>query len=130
MTNIFIGAIGMWFILGALFTWYEGAHNRTLYKTLEGVIALPWILLAVTSVIVCYPFVCLWKFFRNAIKGVSVDCWKRAKIKRCLKLGNFRLCYDADAKALCNKLFMVRIVKPAERINHNPILKSTGKKGG
>jgi hypothetical protein len=118
MTNIFIGAIGMWFILGALFTWFEGAHNRTLYKILECVIALPWVLSAVISVVVCYPIACLWKFFRNAVKGVSVNCWKRAQIKRYLKLGNFRLCYDATAKALCNKLFLVRIVKPAEQINH------------
>jgi ABC-type proline/glycine betaine transport system permease subunit len=118
MLAILFSILGTWLVLGALFYWYEETSNNTLYNVLDRVITLPWLAVFAIIIVVWYPFLLLWKFFRNAVKGVSVNCWKRAQIKRYLKLGNFRLCYDATAKALCNKLFLVRIVKPAEQINH------------
>ena len=60
--------------------------------------------------------------FRNAVKGVSAQCWERNKPDRYWKTGNLYWCYDPKARALCNKLFLVRVVVPRETIAHEPRL--------
>lgn len=117
-----LGAISMWVVLGALFSWYEETSNNTLYNILDRVITLPWIVLGVVVVVIWYPFLCVWKFFRNAIKGVSVKCWETHKPDRYWKTGNLYWCYDKKARAFCNKLFLVRVVVPSETIAHYPKL--------
>jgi hypothetical protein len=34
-----------------------------------------------------------------------------------------RVCYDPEARRWINRLYLVRIVKPAEKILHNPVKK-------
>ena len=122
MLAILLSILGTWLVLGALFYWYEETSNNTLYNVLDRVITLPWLAVFAIIIVVWYPFLLLWKFFRNAVKGVSVSCWEKHKPDRHLKMGNLYLCYDPKARALCNKLFLVRVVVPRETIAHYPVL--------
>ena len=124
MLAILLSILGTWLVLGALFYWYEETSNNTLYNVLDRVITLPWLAVFAIIIVVWYPFLLLWKFFRNAVKGVSVRCWEAHKPDRYLKMGNLYFCYDPKAKALCNKLFLVRVVVPRESIAHEPGLVS------
>lgn len=124
MLEIILSILGTWLVLGALFFWYEETGNNTLYNILDRVITLPWLVVFTICVVVWYPFLLIWKFFRNAIKGVSATAWERYKPDRHLKMGNFYLCFDPKARALCNKFFLVRVVVPRESIAHDPGLVS------
>lgn len=124
MINYLLCALGMWMLLSLMVMWRDETSHHWVDTLCEVIIYLPWHIIGVALVVVLFPIVCIWKFFRNAIKGVSVECWKKANIKSYWKLGNLRFCYDSKARAWCNKFFLVRIVKPAETINHNPVLKS------
>jgi hypothetical protein len=42
-------------------------------------------------------------------------------------MGNFYLCLDPKARALCNKLFLVRVVIPNDHITHDPELRTSDK---
>ena len=120
MLAILLSILSTWLVLGALFYWYEETSNNTLYNILDRAITLPWLVVFAICVVVWYPFLLIWKFFRNAIKGVSATAWERYKPDRHLKMGNFYLCFDPKARALCNKFFLVRVVVPRETIAHEP----------
>ena len=122
MLEIPLSILGTWLVLGALFYWYEETSNNTLYNVLDRVITLPWLAVFAICIVVWYPFLLIWKFFRNAVKGVSVKCWETHKPNRHLKMGNLYLCYDPKARALCNKFFIVRVVKPSNHIEHYPTI--------
>ena len=117
-----LGAVGMWFVLGALYTWKEETNNNVIYDVLDYAIALPWAILAGIAIIICYPFMLIWKFIRNAVKPVSQEAWDRVKIEKYFKIGNLYICYDKKARAFCNKLFLVRIAHPSNYIVHDPIV--------
>ena len=120
MLEIILSVLITWMVMGALYTWKEETCNNTLYNILDYAISLPWVVLTGIFIIICYPFMLIWKFFRNAIKGVTVECWEKAKIKKYWKLGNLYFCWDSRARAWQNKLFLVRVVEPANRIIHTP----------
>ena len=118
-----LGAVGMWVLLGAVYGWMCECSSRGLENILEIVLSLPWVILAGVAVVVWYPFFCLWKFFRNAIKPVSQQAWDKCHFENnFLAIGNFRIVYDKKARALCNKLFLVRIAKPADEVQRDPIV--------
>lgn len=118
--NYVLCGLGMWMLMGVLFHVYNDTCTNWVANLCGGIIVLPWsIIYNVLLYIILYPIACIWLFFRNAIKGVSEQAWENAKITHFWKLGCFRFCYDPDARKLTNKLFLVRIVKPAEKVNHN-----------
>lgn len=117
-----IGAVGMWIVLGAVYGWMCECSSRGLENILEIVLSLPWVILAGVAVVVWYPFFCLWKFSRNAIKPVSQKAWDKCHFENFWAVGNFRFVYDKKARALCNKLFLVRIAKPADEVQRDPIV--------
>lgn len=122
MINYLVCALGVWMLMGVLFAVYEDASQTWLICLSKCLICLPWnIIYHFLLYIIIYPIACVWLFFRNAIKGVSEQAWEIAKITHFWKLGCFRFCYDPDARAWRNKFFLVRIVKPAEKINHIPM---------
>lgn len=122
MINYLVCALGVWMLMGVLFAVYENASQTWLIRLSKCLICLPWnIIYHFLLYIIIYPIACVWLFFRNAIKGVSEQAWETAKITHFWKLGCFRFCYDPDARAWRNKFFLVRIVKPAEKINHIPM---------
>lgn len=124
MLAIILSILGTWLVLGALFYWYEETGNNTLYNLLDRIITLPWLALFCVFVVVWYPFLLIWKFIRNCVKPVTQEAWDRVKIDRFIKMGNVYLCYDPKARALCNKLFLVRIARPRNAIAHDPVLVS------
>ena len=124
MLTIILSVLGTWLVMGALFFWYEETNSNTLYNIIDRVITLPWLAVFAICIVVWYPFLLIWKFFRNAVKGVSATAWERYKPDRHLKMGNFYLCFDPKARALCNKFFLVRVVVPRESIAHDPGLQS------
>lgn len=120
-------AVSVWVLMGLLSWIQQETSKRWVEKLCESIIRFPFrvllVLLGASIIAVMYPLIFLWRFFRNAIKGVSIDCWKKARIKHFLKFGRLRICYDPEARRLINRLYLVRIVKPAEKILHNPVKK-------
>ena len=120
--NYLLCALAVWMLMGVAFQLHEVATTGWAIDLFENFINLPWnIIYHALLYIIIYPIACVWLFFRNAVKGVSVQAWESAKITRFWKLGCFRLCHDPDARAWRHKFFLVRIVKPAEKINHIPM---------
>lgn len=118
--NYLMCGLGVWMVMGIIFHVYDTTCTNWVGNLCEDAIVLPWkIIHSILLYIVLYPIACIWLFFRNAIKGVSEQAWENAKISHFWKLGCFRFCYDPDGRKLTNKLFLVRIVKPAEKVNHN-----------
>jgi hypothetical protein len=118
---ILLGVLVTWFALSALHMWRESTDNHTAEQVLEIIVNAPMITVGLLGVLLSFPFIWLWKFFRNAIKGVSIDTWNRVKVPKYWVIGNFRLCYDNRARALVNKVFLVRVIKPGNLV-HEPSL--------
>ena len=117
------GVLIAWFTLSALNWWREQTDNYITEQVLDIIVNAPMGLVALIWLIVSTPFVFLWRFFRNAFRGVTVDTWERTHITKFRKIGNFRLCFDPKARALVNKVFLVRIVRPQANIIHTPALR-------
>lgn len=105
-----IGASAMWVVLAVLFTWYQTASSRRVENILEVIVALPYVIVVWTFVILSLPFVLFWKFIRNAVKGVKEDIWQKCNFKHFARIGNICFVYDEKAKLWQNKVFMVRII--------------------
>lgn len=123
ITNYLLCGLTVWMVMGALHRLHEDATAGWAIDLFENIIYFPWnIIYQIVFHIVLIPIACIWRFFRNAIKGVSVQAWEDTKLQlwKVWKLGCFRLCYDQRARAWRNKFFLVRIVKPAEKVNHIP----------
>lgn len=120
ITNYLLCGLAVWMLMGAIHRLYEDATAGWAIDLFEGIIYFPWsIIYHILLYVIIYPIACIWLFIRNAIKGVSMQAWENANITHFWKLGCFRFCYDPDARKWSNKLFLVRIVKPAEKVNHN-----------
>lgn len=118
---LLLGVLMTWVIGSLLFEWRERTCNYITEQVLDAFLEAPAIVLALVWLVVSFPFVFVWKFFRNAIKGVSIDTWNRVKVPKYWVIGNFRLCYDNRARAWVNKVFLVRIIKPGNLV-HEPAL--------
>ena len=117
------GVLIAWFTLSALNWWRQQTGNYITEQVLDIIVDAPMVLLALIWLIVSTPFIFLWKFFRNTFRGVTVDTWERVQITKFWKIGNLRLCFDPKARALVNKVFLVRIVRPQANIIHTPALR-------
>jgi hypothetical protein len=122
MLEILLSVLITWMVMGALSTWKEETSNNILWDILDYAISLPWVVLTGIFIIICYPFMLIWKFIRNAVKPVTQEAWDRVKIEKYFKIGNLYICYDRKARAFCNKLFLVRIARPRNAIAHDPVL--------
>ena len=118
-----LGGVLAWFTLSALNWWKEQTGNYITEQVLDIIVYAPMMLLTLIWLIASTPFIFLWKFFRNTFRGVTVDTWERTQITKFWKIGNLRLCFDPKARALVNKVFLVRIVRPQTGIIHSPVLK-------
>lgn len=118
--NYLLCGLGAWMLMGLFFHVQDTTRVNWVGNLCEGIIVLPWsIIYNILLYVIIYPIACIWLFIRNAIKGVSEQAWETAKITHFWKVGCFRFCYDPDARKLLHKLFLVRIVKPADKVNHN-----------
>ena len=121
------GVLIAWFTLSALNWWRQQTGNYITEQVLDIIVDAPMVLLALIWLIVSTPFIFLWKFFRNTFRGVTIDTWERVQITKFWKIGNLRLCFDPKARALVNKVFLVRIVRPQTGIIHTPVLRTSDK---
>lgn len=124
---LLLGVLMTWVIGSLLFAWREQTGNYIIEQVLDAILEAPAIALALIWLIVSTPFIFLWKFFRNTFRGVTVDTWERTQITKFWKIGNLRLCFDPKARALVNKVFLVRIVRPQTGIIHTPVLRTSDK---
>lgn len=121
------GVLIAWFTLSALSWWRDYTDSHITEQILDIIVNAPIVLLTLIWLIVSTPFIFLWRFFRNTFRGVTVDTWERAQITKFWKIGNLRLCFDPKARALVNKVFLVRIVRPQTGIIHTPVLRMNDK---
>lgn len=121
------GVLIAWFTLSALSLWRDYTNSYITEQVLEAIVDAPMELLVLIWLIVSTPFIFLWRFFRNTFRGVTVDTWERAQITKFWKIGNLRLCFDPEARALVNKVFLVRIARPQTGIIHTPPLRMNDK---
>ena len=120
MHTIIFAVLPTWFFFSLLYYWKEETHSRKAEKILDLAIKLPLLTAMGITLAIAFPIALLWKFFRNAIRGVSLKTWEKAGIQHFLAFGNFRLVYDRKAKMPYNRLFLVRIVRPATKIKYSP----------
>lgn len=119
MINYLLCGLGVWVLMGLLMVGYECAPQQWASNLCQNAIYLPLSIIFYSILyFIVFPCACIWKFFRNAIKGVSVECWEKFNAPPHLKFGCFRLCHDKTARKWCNRFFLVRIVKPSEEIKH------------
>lgn len=112
--------LSVWFSFSLLYYWKEETRSRKVERILGFVLKFPLMAAMGAIFIIAFPIALLWKFFRNAIRGVSLRTWEKAGIQYFLAFGNFRLVYDQKAKMPYNRFFLVRIVRPATKIKHSP----------
>ena len=70
-------------------------------------------LLEIVLTIVLFPFVFLWKLFRNVIKPVKSEAIQNLKLwsDSVHVVGPIYFCHDKEAKRLANKCFFYRIIR-------------------
>ena len=117
--NIF-AILSTWCLFSLLCQWKEETRSRKVETVLDFIIKLPLLVAIGVTFAAVFPIALLWKFFRNAIRGVSLRTWEKAGIRHFLAFGNFRLVYDRKAKMPYNRFFLVRIVRPATKIKYSP----------
>lgn len=117
-----LGILVWWIISSLLTSWRSVTDSGMVDEILEYVICLPIVLVSWVCIAIAIPFICIWKFFRNAFKGVSVNAWETYHPDDYWKIGNVYFCYDRRARAISNKLFLVRVVKPRDYIAHCPMV--------
>lgn len=120
MHTIIFAVLPTWFFFSLLYYWKEETRSRKAEKIIDLAIKLPLMAAMGAILAIAFPIALLWKFFRNAIRGVSLRTWEKAGIRYFLAFGNFRLVYDEKARKPYNRFFLVRIVRPATKIKHSP----------
>lgn len=120
MYIIIFAILSVWFSFSLLYYWKEETRSRKVERVLDFVLKLPLTAAMGITLAIAFPISLYWKFFRNAIRGVSLRTWEKAGIRRFLAFGNFRLVYDQKAKKPYNRFFLVRIVRPATKIRYSP----------
>lgn len=109
MFNFFLGILAGYIILSFL-------HEKWWGQKWMNFIQLPYLLiyaiLEIILEIILFPFIFLWKLFRNVIKPVkseavqNLNLWKRAKHV----VGPIYFIYDNKAKRIVNKCFFFRTI--------------------
>ena len=109
MLNFFLGIFAGYIILSFL-------HEELWGQRWMNFIQLPYLLimgiLEIILEIILFPFIFLWKLFRNVIRPVkseavqNLNLWKRAKHV----VGPIYFIYDNKAKRIVNKCFFFRTI--------------------
>ena len=110
MFNIFLGILAGYIILSFV-------HEELWGQRWMNFIQLPYLLnmgiLEIILEIILFPFIFLWKLFRNVIRPVkseavqNLNLWKRAKHVA----GSIYFCHDKTAKRIANKFFFYRVIR-------------------
>ena len=110
MLNFLLGIIAGYFILSFL-------HEKWWGQKWMNFIQLPYLLvytiLEIILEIILFPFVFLWKLFRNVSKPVKLEAIQNLKLMddSTHLFGSIYFCHDKKAKRIVNKFFFCRVEK-------------------
>ena len=102
----------MEYLIGALCAWWLISFIETETHILCGLIDFPMIVTHVALEIILFPFVLFYRvFLRHTINPVTQEQVNKAKIMEDSKhlFDDLYVCFDKNAKKLCNKVFLFRI---------------------
>ena len=103
-----------------LFAWFLVSFIENETNILCGLVDFPMLVVHVLVEIIISPFVLFWSIFlRHTIKPVSLEQVEKAKIMDDSKhlFGSMYICFDKQAKRLCNKIFLYRAIKSIKSID-------------
>lgn len=110
MVNFFLGILAGYIILSFL-------HEELWGQRWMNFIQLPYLLimgiLEIILEIILFPFIFLWKLFRNVIRPVELERIQNLKLMddSTHLLGSIYFCHDKTAKRIANKIFFYRAKK-------------------
>ena len=108
-----IGFVVGWFAIAFLREWCEQTRNDKVADIVEKVLYFPYcateFVLTTLLCILYFPFLLIYHLFRNVAKPVSPENWEKNKPDYFWGKGNFKMCYDREAKKLVKKIFFVYI---------------------
>lgn len=110
MLNFFLGILAGYVILSFM-------HERFWGQTFMNIIQLPYLLImAIVEIIleaILFPFIFLWKLFRNVNKPVKLEAIQNLKLMddSTHLFGSIYFCHDKKAKRIVNKFFFYRVEK-------------------
>lgn len=107
MLNFFLGILAGYIILSFV-------HEELWGQRWMNFIQLPYLLimgiLGIILEIILFPFIFLWKLFRNVIKPVKLETIQNLKLMddSTHLFGGIYFCHDKTAKRIVNKSFFYR----------------------
>ena len=105
MFNFFLGILAGYIILSFL-------HEELWGQRWMNFIQLPYLLIMGILEIILFPFIFLWKLFRNVIRPVKSEAIQNLKLwdDSVHVVGPIYFCYDKSAKRIVNKFFFYRVI--------------------
>lgn len=110
MVNFFLGILAGYIILSFL-------HEELWGQRWMNFIQFPYLLitgiLEIILEIILFPFLFLWKLFRNVIRPVKSEAIQNLKLwnDSVHVVGPIYFCHDKTAKRIVNKFFFYRVKK-------------------
>lgn len=110
MLNFFLGILAGYIILSFL-------HEELWGQRWMNFIQLPYLLimgiLEIILEIILFPFIFLWKLFRNVIRPVKSEAIQNLKLMddSTHLFRSIYFCHDKTAKRIANKFFFYRVKK-------------------
>lgn len=110
MLNFFLGILAGYIILSFV-------HEELWGQRWMNFIQFPYLLimdtLDIILEIILFPFLFLWKLFRNVIRPVKSDAIQNLKLMddSTHLFGSIYFCHDKTAKRIVNKFFFYRVKK-------------------
>lgn len=110
MFNFFLGILAGYIILSFL-------HEELWGQRWMNFIQLPYLLimdtLDIILEIILFPFIFLWKLFRNVIRPVKSEAIQNLKLMddSTHLFGPIYFCHDKTAKRIVNKFFFYRVIR-------------------
>lgn len=110
MLNFFLGILAGYIILSFV-------HEELWGQRWMNFIQFPYLLimdtLDIILEIILFPFLFLWKLFRNVIRPVKSDAIQNLKLMddSTHLFGSIYFCHDKTAKRIVNKFFFYRVIR-------------------
>lgn len=110
MFNFFLGILAGYIILSFL-------HEELWGQRWMNFIQLPYLLimgiLEIILEIILFPFIFLWKLFRNVIRPVKSEAIQNLKLwdDSVHVVGPIYFCHDKTTKRFVNKFFFYRVIR-------------------
>ena len=110
MFNFFLGILAGYIILSFV-------HEELWGQRWMNFIQFPYLLimdtLDIILEIILFPFIFLWKLFRNVIRPVKSEAIQNLKLMddSTHLFGSIYFCHDKTAKRIVNKFFFYRVIR-------------------